>query len=80
MMVTQIGSKQRWTVGRIRPVSKLLTPIMLPIACVLLNLNAGIDCPHQAGYLPLGFLTSIRTLCLIGLLHHCEVAFTTVIG
>jgi len=80
MIETRIGSKRRRTVCRTRPVSKLATLIMLPIACVRLNLNAGIDCPHLAGDLPLGFRTSIRPIWLISLLHDWEVAFTTVIG
>jgi len=80
MMVTRIGSKQRRTVCRTSPVSQLPTQIILPIACVRLNLNAGIDCPPLAGHLPRGSRTSIRTVWLIGLLHDREVAFPTVIG
>jgi len=54
MMVTRIGSKRRRTISRTRPVSKLPTQIMLSITSVRLNLNAGIDCPHLVGHLPLG--------------------------
>jgi len=80
MIVTQIGSKQRRTVYRTRPVSKVPIQIMLPIMCVRPNLNAGIDCHHMACHLPLGFHTSIRAVGLISLSHDCEVLFTTVIG
>ena len=80
MMVTQIGSKRRRTVSRTSPVSQLPTQIMLPIACVRLTLNAGIDCSHLADHLRLGCQPSIRTVWLIDLLHDREVAFTTVIG
>jgi len=80
MMVTRIRSKRRRAVCRTSPVSQLPTQMMLPIAFVRLHLNAGIDCPHLTGHLPLGFWTSIRTVWLIGLLHDREVAFNTVIG
>jgi len=80
MIVTWIGSKWRRTIGLTRPVSKLPTQIMFPIACVRLNLNGGIDCHNLAGHLPLGFRTSIRTVWLISRLPDHQVAFTTVIG
>jgi len=65
MIVTRIGSKQRWTVCRTSPVSQLPTQIMLPIACARHNLNAGIDGPHLVGHLPLWFRTSIPTAWLM---------------